>query len=452
MSANPMKTILLVNPWIHDFAAYDFWIKPLGLLYIASFLRKNGFKVEFIDCLDPWNVLMKKETADKPLRRFASGHGKYFKEIIAKPAPLADIPKNYHRYGITLAVFREMLKRLQKPQLILVTSMMTYWYPGVFETIRLVREIFSDVPLVLGGNYATLCPQHARLAGADHLLTGNGEEKLASLLEQIFGTKLSFIPWAAELDSYPYPAYDLIGHPEQLPIRTSRGCPFSCTYCASGLLNQYFQRRDPDKVFAEIEFWQKTLKVRHFSLYDDAFLIQPQEMAIPLLREIIGQRLPSQFHCPNGLHAREINEEVACLMYGAGFKTLRLGFETADLARQRTTGGKVSNGDLKLAVDCLRKAGYGKNEIGIYLLCGLPGQVAHEVEESILFVQSCGARPILAEFSPIPGTALWSEAVRVSSPPIETEPLYHNNSLFPCAGANFTAEMYRRLKAMTLAT
>ena len=44
--------ILLINPWVTDFAAYNFWIKPLGLLHIASRLRENGFQVTFIDCLD----------------------------------------------------------------------------------------------------------------------------------------------------------------------------------------------------------------------------------------------------------------------------------------------------------------------------------------------------------------------------------------------------------------
>jgi len=38
------KRILLINPWIHDFAAYDLWAKPAGLLYLASTLKKNGYK------------------------------------------------------------------------------------------------------------------------------------------------------------------------------------------------------------------------------------------------------------------------------------------------------------------------------------------------------------------------------------------------------------------------
>lgn len=47
-----MKDILLVNPWIYDFTAHDFWLKPLGLLYIASILRENiDCRINFIDSL-----------------------------------------------------------------------------------------------------------------------------------------------------------------------------------------------------------------------------------------------------------------------------------------------------------------------------------------------------------------------------------------------------------------
>jgi hypothetical protein len=41
------KQILLINPWIHDFAAYDFWLKPLGLLYLGGLLRQNGHHGSF---------------------------------------------------------------------------------------------------------------------------------------------------------------------------------------------------------------------------------------------------------------------------------------------------------------------------------------------------------------------------------------------------------------------
>ena len=163
----------------------------------------------------------------------------------------------------------------------------------------------------------------------------------------------------------------------------------------------------------EIEYWQKKSGVINFSFYDDALLVKPAEMIIPLLKEIKKRNLSCQFHCPNGLHLREINKELSVLLYNSGFKTIRFGFETSDLNRQIQTGGKVKNKELRLAVSHLKNAGYKTGEIGIYLLCGIPGQSAEEVKNSMEFVRECGAKPVLAEYSPIPGTKMWDEAVAV---------------------------------------
>ncbi|MDD5343996.1 MAG: hypothetical protein PHW12_06205, partial [Smithella sp.] len=81
------KKILLINPWIHDFAAYDFWIKPLGLLYLGGLLRQNGHKVHFIDCLDPYHPAMPPEDHKRP-KRHSYGNGKFFRQIISTPDAL----------------------------------------------------------------------------------------------------------------------------------------------------------------------------------------------------------------------------------------------------------------------------------------------------------------------------------------------------------------------------
>ncbi|MHB8769704.1 MAG: B12-binding domain-containing radical SAM protein [Syntrophales bacterium] len=334
----------------------------------------------------------------------------------------------------------------------MITSMMTYWYPGVFDVVALVRESLPGVPVVLGGNYVTLCPDHAALSGADFLLPGAAEQSLPAFFKELYNRDLEFIPDAENLDSYPYPAFDLISHPIHVPLMTSRGCPYSCSYCASGILNRRFLRRDPIRVVDEISYWYSRLGVRHFSFYDDALLVDPSEMAIPLLKEIIRRALPVKFHCPNGLHLREISPEISALLYKAGFQTIRFGFETADPVRQAATGGKVDNAVLKEAVLNLQNAGYQDSDIGIYLLCGLPGQSAGEMVASINFVQSCGARPIIAEYSPIPGTALWGDAVGCSPYPIAEEPLFQNNTLLPCRSGALTVEMYHALKLLSRTT
>lgn len=443
------KNILLINPWIYDFAAYDFWNKPLGLLYIASLLRMNGYLINIIDCLDPWNPFMRKDITKRYPRRFDTGHGNYYKEIIPKPEQLIFIPRNYHRYGISTEVFHDMLLRLPRPDMIFITSMMTYWYPAVFSTISTVKDVFSDVPVVLGGNYVSLCPQHAKRSGADFIIQGEGEQAISHLFKKVWGDKLSFVPNPEILDSYPFPAYDLIFNLVQLPILTSRGCPFHCTYCSSDFLYPSFRRRSPDNVFCEILHWHRRLGVQHFSLYDDALLVRPYEMALPLLKEIIKQHLLLNFHCPNGLHIREITDEMAKLLFTAGFKTLRFGFESSNTHRQYETGGKVTNEELKNAVHSLKQAGYQERDIGIYILCGLPNQTAEEIKDSIFFVISCGARPILAEYSPIPNTALWEDAVTNSPFNIAEEQLFHNNSIIPCRSPHFSYDMYNLLKIIT---
>jgi len=441
-----MKKILLINPWIHDFAAYDFWLKPLGLLYLGGLLRQNGHRVDFIDCLDPYHPSMPEEIRKKP-KRHSYGDGKFFRQVISVPGSLKITDRSYCRYGILPEIFADELRKHIDADIVLITSMMTYWYPGVFEAIRIIKEILPSVPVVLGGKYATLCYDHAaRKSGADHVIAGQGEKQILLLLKKIFGEEPVFIPDENDLDSLPYPAFDLIRKIEQLPITTSRGCPYRCSYCSSHIIYDKFLRRNPVKVVDEIEYWQKKYGVINFSFYDDALLVKPAEMIIPMLNELKRRKMSCQFHCPNGLHLREINREMSELLYSSGFKTIRFGFETSDFNMQIKTGGKVKNEELRIAVSHLKNAGYKTSDIGIYLLCGMPGQSAKEVRESIGFVRECGAKPVLAEYSPIPGTKMWDEAVASSPFDIQGEPLYHNNSLLPCQNSDFSFAAYAELK------
>jgi radical SAM superfamily enzyme YgiQ (UPF0313 family) len=197
----------------------------------------------------------------------------------------------------------------------------------------------------------------------------------------------------------------------------------------------------------EISYWQRNFGVTDFSFYDDALLVDPERMIIPLLQEVKSRKLSCRFHCPNGLHLRQIDEQLSHLLYDSGFKTIRFGFETADFRIQKETGGKVQNEELKKAVIHLKNAGYKTADIGIYLLCGTPGQKKEDVLNSINFVLECSAKPVLAEYSPIPGTKMWNEAILASPFDIQHEPLYHNNSLLSCRNEDFSYEVYSKLKA-----
>ena len=441
------STVLLINPWIYDFASYDFWVKPLGLLYIASVLRRNGFDVYFIDCLDTTHPHMKhkREINQATRKRYGAGH--FFKEHIDKPEMLREIPRRYSRYGISPELFERELQKIEKPNVILVTSMMTYWYLGVFQAIKLSKKHYPDVPVILGGIYTTLCPDHAlRNSGADYYIYGEGEELVLKKVSELTRRKISFIPNAKNIDSLPYPAFDLMLHHDFLCLLTSRGCPYRCTYCASSLLNSEFRQRDISRVIDELAYWMDNYPVKDFAFYDDALLYKADERFIPLLKEIIKRNSKCNFHTPNGLYIRGITKEIAELLLQAGFKTIRLGLETIDEAQQIQTGGKTTNREFEQAIKYLRYAGYESKDIGVYLLVGLPGQKVEEVRGSIQFVRDCGARTFLAEYSPIPGTGLWESAVQTSPFDLEKEPLFHNNSILPCRSRELSWEHLYQLK------
>ncbi len=319
--------LLLINPWIYDFAAYDLWAKPLGLLYLAAILRENGFTVDFIDCLATRHPEISKELNGERSKRRKFGTGKFLRTSPPKPAGLKDVPKTYSRYGITPEEFTARLKAIERPDAVLVTSLMTYWYPGVFEAIRLTKEIFPGVPVILGGIYATLCTGHAREhSGADYVLSGPSEAQLLDLLSHITGHKPAFVPQTNTLDDHPYPAFDLPGDTDYVCLLTSRGCPFRCAYCASHKLAPLFTQRAPEAVIGEIYYWYQKYNIQDFTFYDDVLLINKKVHIWPIFEEVIREKLPVRFHTPNALHIREIDDYTAYLLFRAGFKTIRFGF------------------------------------------------------------------------------------------------------------------------------
>jgi radical SAM superfamily enzyme YgiQ (UPF0313 family) len=436
--------ILLVNPWIHDFAAYDFWAKPMGLLVIAGLLRHHGIRISYIDCLDRFHPNAPR--SDPSTRH---GRGPYLKTRIAKPSGLNDVNRHYSRYGILPSWLADDLSRLDTPDLVLVTSLMTYWYPGVQETIEHIRSVFTKTPIVLGGIYARLCHDHAqRHAGADHIAVGPAETHLFSLVRQFTGYSSSPAFDPANLDSYPYPALDLQTRINYAPLLTSRGCPFNCAYCASHLLEPRRMLRSSESVVDEIVYWNKKYDIRDFILYDDAFLVDAENHAIPVLERIINTGLKVRFHTPNAVHIRGITTKSARLMLRAGFHTLRLGLETVEFEHRQSIDQKVSEEDFTRATNCLKEAGFKRRQVGAYLLAGLPDQSLESIMSSIHIVKENGITPVIAYYTPIPQTKLWPRALAASRYDLEADPLFTNNAILPCRKDPFSWENISRIKEL----
>ncbi len=422
------KDILLINPWIFDFTAYDFWMKPLGLLYVGALLREHTRShLHFIDCLDRFHPQLPKKAKIKE-----DGRGPFFKEEVSKPSVLRDIPRKFSRYGIPLRLFLDQLDLLPQPDIVLITCTMTYWYPGVRLVVELIRQKFGRVPVVLGGVYATLLPAHAREStDVDFVLEGPGERELLPLMREIFGDKFCPDLRFEKLDGIPWPAFDLLSDRHTLPVMTSRGCPYDCSYCASSLLYKGFDQQSPEKNVKHIEWLHQVHRTKHIAFYDDALLLNKTKHIIPILEQVIQREIPVVFQTPNGLHVAEIDAGLASLFRRANFQSLFLSQESFDKKVLEDSNSKVSTFDLEIALGHLKNAGYRPSEINVYLIVGLPGQGVEGIRESVRRVRALGARPRLAYFSPVPGTATWNSLITKGIIQNDVDPLLHNKLAFP---------------------
>ena len=422
MSATPK--ILHVNPPIYDFAAYDFWLKPYGLLSIAGYLRgKAEFTLfDYLDRLHQFYATHKEIKSDQ------WGRGRFYFEKIPNPDCLRDIPRSFRRFGLPRKIFRDFLAAHTGCDFVFVGTVMTYWYPGVREVIEDIRRAMPAAKIIIGGNYVTLCHNHAEKLGVDLLVEGNNLELVwdfTGLTPDLTGVGL-------------WEAYNKLSVGV---LKLSDGCPFECTYCLVPKVYGKFRPRSLKRSLAELELLVK-LGAKNIAFYDDALLFDAKNVLIPFFNEVIVAR-PSwpyphglearatggiNFHSPNAINARFVTKELADLMVRAGFKCFYLGFESTSRDWQQQTGSKVFSEELAEAVANLKTAGAEPNNITAYQILGHPKTNIADLEESMRFVNRLGIRGMLADFSPIPGMPdgeLCRKWVDMD------EPLLHNKTAFP---------------------
>lgn len=444
--------LLLVNPWITDFAAYDFWLKPMGLLHLAAVLRQQGYAVRLVDCMDRAHpAVLQWQGVDQPSNRRWST-GKFLRTPIPKPAAYRDIPRYYARYGMPAEIFDQLCLAGPPPGAILVTSGMTYWYPGVQMTIAALRRLFPKTPILLGGIYATLCPEHARkFSGADVVIAGEAESVIHANIRSVLGlgpSDNSIVDSSPTLDDLPFPAFDLYPQLQSAAVMTSRGCPLRCTFCASNIVSGKYRWRALDGVIAELDWLHRGLGVNEFAFYDDALLTNRDRHFLPLCEKMMQQQIRATFHTPNGLQAKFIDAATAKFMQQTGFKTIRLAYESGSAERQRDMSKKVSNESFARAVANLSAAGFGPPELDAYVMMALPDQPLEEILWSLAYVHALGVGIRLAAFSPIPGTVEHERAVSRGELAPDADPLLSNNSILPVRLPNVPLAAYAQINIL----
>ncbi|HNW44497.1 MAG TPA: radical SAM protein [Elusimicrobiales bacterium] len=255
-----------------------------------------------------------------------------------------------------------------RPEQILISSGFVHDYPGVHRVLNICKELFPGIPLTVGGPYATLCPEHARAAGAGRVFSG---------LFYNTGTGGAAEPGAGA-------------------VWLARGCACGRGDCAVAALEGPLRReRDFSLLLAEAARCALTAADRRVPLLGTASLCAPNAALERLLEEfpLRGRAAPD---LPEGLPCAALTARLAALLARRKSMPLRL------LPASGRAAGLKS--ELKAARRLLDSAGFPRSRSAVMLTLGGPGQSAGELEALAGVIEACGftVEPLL--YAPAPGT------------------------------------------------
>lgn len=322
------KPIILIRPNIFIRKGFDLQNKvypPIGLAYLAGALRNAGHLPVIIDMV-----------AETPENKW-------------------DYHNTHTAYGLTE---QELVDRLtQFEPLIIGISAFTIQHRRLIELVKTIKNTFPTTPVVLGGIHASSVPdQLLEQTEADYVILGEGEDSLVALANAILSGCLDNIPaidgiayrtetgfivkaktsFINELDSIPVPARDLLkneiyqAYGSGMPVITSRGCPYQCTFCCVGKTQgRGWRCRDPLYVVDEIEHIVKELNYHTITFFDDSLNIKPERL-IAICQEIVRRKLNITILVPSSLVIKHLTKETLYWLKMAGCMAVSLPFEHSD--------------------------------------------------------------------------------------------------------------------------
>lgn len=401
---------------------------PLGTLYAAAYLRQEGHHVAVFDAM-----LAESETE--------------WADALDREQPRVAV------------IYEDSFNYLSKMCLLRMRA----------AALAMIDEAKRrGIPVIISGSDATDHPDIYLQRGAACVVQGEGEVTLARAVEALLhGTALADIrglclrdarggvvrtgarEFIKSLDELPRPAWDLIDigryqaiwrarhQTFSMNLATTRGCPYSCNWCAKPIYGQRYTVRSPRHVVDEMAWLQQTYQPDHLWVVDDIFGLKPgwiEEFAA--LAAAQGVAIP--FKCL--MRADQVTPAVVEALKTARCRTVWIGAESGSqkVLDAMDKGTKVD--DVYTASRLLRAAGI---EVGFFLQFGYPGETREDIALTERMVRACKPHDIGISISyPLPGTPFY-EKVRaelgvkqnwVDSNDLET--MYH---------ATFSPEFYRVL-------
>jgi radical SAM superfamily enzyme YgiQ (UPF0313 family) len=381
------RVLLLTPPrgiWKDDVEKPWISTQPLGLAYVAAAVRDAGFPVEILDAYSFGN------TADDIRAKIESFH----------------------------------------PTIVGISSLTPQW-PDAEKLAELIKQVDAEILTVVGGSHVTALPEEAVASSAvDVAVIGEGEGTMQEICEKVSsGGNLNTVagivlglggniektqprPLSTDLDSFSFPAHDLLPDPalyNPFPawgnggtfscMISGRGCPYNCCFCdVTVQQGRRYRLRSAKNIVDEMTWLYNEYGVRTFSFRDPSVICNRKRL-MEMCRLILERKLDIAWTC--SARANEIDTEMLETMKTAGCRLIQYGIEVGNTGMLKKIKN-ISKERVIKAVHETKKAGIGAHG---YFLFGFVDETVEMMDETIAFAKELDL--VSAGFAvmvPFPGT------------------------------------------------
>lgn len=302
---------------------------------------------------------------------------------------------------------------------------------------KLLKTKFPNCIIIVGGPHATLYSESVISdENIDFVSIGEGEKTLTEFCDYFFKGKgtleeIKGLVWVNEdgkliytekrefnnnLDELPFPAKDIVdknSYRDFGTIITGRGCPGRCIYCAaSPLSGSRYRWRSPENVIKEVEECISNYDIEHIFFIDDTFTVKKDRvLEICKYMKTIYEKYRISWSCES--RATTVSKELLEVMAKSGCKFIQFGMESGSNDVLNQIGKGVS---IKQIENAARWAvGYGMRVAGSFII-GHHCDTEETVQQTIEFakkIRNLDPKNVKIVFSintPLPGTELYERA------------------------------------------
>ena len=317
---------------------------------------------------------------------------------------------------------------------IVAFSVTTSGFPEAYAIATAIHATRPELPTVFGGVHVSAMKETLleRFALIDYAVVGEGEQAMLALLERGMdapetvpallyraGGGVQASPATVDpvvLDDLPFPAYQrLPGFPKTYHLAifnygkapatstvTSRGCPYSCSYCDRSVYGKSFRFNSAQYVYEHMRYLRERFGIRHVTFYDDLFTYD-RERITQLCTQLINQPLGMTFACD--VRVNHIDRELIRLMKAAGCWQVAFGIESGDPAILRAHRRDQKLSRVGEAAALIRSE---RIKVKGLFIIGLPGEDEAAIRRTMEFAVALPLDEVnLAKFTPFPGAPLF---------------------------------------------